>query len=154
MVGDCKCCVCWVKQAESTPIVSDNQFIVGGKFNRIEVGFVPVNAFTFFDRYQILVEQLSLSKPAFDFWSTIKSQKEGASSLFQPSFGEVKTNIHPINGGPSVLGIFYAAGKAKKSLFITKDQVPVPVPAPSAVISEQCDIVFPLSSTNKPSGWN
>lgn len=153
MVDDCNCCTCWVRQPENLPNVSDNQYIIGGKFKKVEVGYVPVNAFTFFDRYQIEVEQLSLSQAAFDFWRSVRSQKEGATSLFQPSFGEVKTNIFPINGGPPVLGLFYASGKAKRSIFIKRDDVPVPVPEPSATIQEQCDIVFQNASTTKPAGW-
>lgn len=153
MVGDCQCCVCWVKQTENLPKISDNQFVIGGKFKKVEMGFIPVNAFTFFDRYQIEIEQLSLSQAAFDFWRSIEQQKKGATSLFQPSFGEVKTNIFPVNGGPKVLGIFYASGKARKSVFIRRDQVPVPVPAPSTAIPEACNFVFSNASTTKPSGW-
>jgi len=152
-VGDCDCCICWVTETDVSPKVSDNQFVIGGKFKGVEVGYVPVNSFTFFDRYEVEVEQLSLSKEAFDFWRIIQQQKEGATSLFQPSFGEVKTNIFPVNGGPAVLGIFYASGKAKKSIFITREEVPVSVPPPSVAIPEACNQVFANASTTKPPGW-
>jgi len=153
-VGPCFCCTCWVTQPEKKPIVSDNQFVTGGKFNKVEVGFVPVNAFTFFDRYQIEVKQLSLSAEAFEFWRIIQSQKEGATSLFQPPFGQAMTNIHPTNGGPPILGIFYASSVAKKTKFILKSEVPVPVPNPSAIIPEACNTTFELASVNKPFDWN
>ncbi len=152
-VGPCFCCTCWVSQPEKKPIVSDNQFVTGGKFNRIEVGFVPVNAFTFFDKYMIEVKQLSLSKEAFEFWRIVQSQKEGASSLFQPPFGQAKTNIFPTNGGPEVLGIFYASAVARKIKFIKKSEVPVPVPNPSAIIPEACNTTFDLASVTKPFDW-
>lgn len=152
-VGDCQCCTCWVKQTESIPRVSDNQFVIGGKFRKVEMAYIPIDAFTFYDRYQVEIEQLSLSQAAFDFWRSIQQQKQGSASLFQPSFGEVKTNISPVNGGAPVLGIFYASGKARKSIFIRRDEVPVPVPAPSAVIQQACDLVFQNSTTKKPTGW-
>ncbi|HNP95642.1 MAG TPA: DUF4249 domain-containing protein [Cyclobacteriaceae bacterium] len=152
-VGNCNCCVCWVKQVEKKPVVSDNQFVIGGKFTGVEIAYVPVDEFTFFDRYRIEIEQLSLSKEAFDFWRSIASQKDGATSLFQPSFGEVKTNVFPVNGGPPVLGIFYASGKARKSVFITKAEVPINVPPPATTIPEACNQVFDLSTTIKPFGW-
>ncbi len=153
-VGNCACCSCWVLQVEDSPIVSDNQFVQGGKFNKVEMGFVPMNEFTFYDKYKVEIEQLSLSKAAFDFWRVIKSQKEGATSLFQPAFGQVKTNIFPTNGGPEVLGIFYAAAKARKTIFINRAAVPVPIPDPAVSINEACDQVFSLASTVKPFDWD
>lgn len=153
-VGNCECCVCWVRQVEDAPIVSDNQFVEGGKFKRVEVGYVPINAFTFLDKYKIEVEQLSLSQVAFDFWSVIKAQKEGATSLFQPAFGQAKTNIIAVNGGPEAYGIFYASAKAKKTIVINREDVPVKIPLQDLPIPEACDQVFDLASTIKPFDWD
>lgn len=153
-VADCLCCVCWVNEIESRPLVSDNQFVSGGKFRKVQVGFVEVNEFTFFDRYQVEVEQMSLSRAAFDFWRAVQAQQEGTSSLFQPPFGKAKTNIFPVNGGPEVQGIFYASSVNRKSRFITRDEVPVEIPDLSVVISESCNLVFDFASTTKPLDWN
>ncbi len=153
-VADCTCCVCWVNEIESRPLVSDNQFVSGGKFKKVQVGFVEVNEFTFFDKYQVGVEQMSLSRSAFDFWRAVQAQQEGTSSLFQPPFGKAKTNILPVNGGPEVQGIFYAAGVDRKTRFISRGEVPVEIPDLSVVISESCNLVFDFASTTKPLDWN
>ena len=152
-VADCQCCVCWVNEIEKRPLVSDNQFVAGGRFRKVQVGFVEVNEFTFFDKYQIQVEQMSLSRAAFDFWRAVQAQQEGTSSLFQPPFGQAKTNIFPVNGGPAVQGIFYAAAVNRKIRFITRAEVPVEIPDPS-VIPEACNLVFAFASTTKPLDWD
>lgn len=153
-VADCECCVCWVNEIESRPLVSDNQFVAGGKFKKVQVGFVEVNEFTFFDKYQVAVEQMSLSQAAFDFWRAVQAQQEGSSSLFQPPFGKAKTNVFPVNGGPEVQGIFYAAAVDRKTRFISRDEVPVEIPDISVVLSESCNLVFDFASTTKPLDWD
>ncbi|MEQ9591872.1 MAG: DUF4249 domain-containing protein [Cyclobacteriaceae bacterium] len=153
-VAPCECCICWVKQMETSPKVSDNQFVSDGKFNRVEVGFVPVTEWTFYTKYLVEVKQLSLSRDAFDYWRLVQAQSEGASSLFQPPFGQPKTNIHPTNGGNPVQGIFYASSITEKRMFISRDDVPVNIPVPSVNIPEDCNIAFDFSTSNQPAEWN
>ena len=153
-IAPCECCICWVKQLETSPKVSDNQFVSDGKFSRIEVGFVPVTEWTFYSKYLVEVQQLSLSREAFDYWRLVQAQSEGASSLFQPPFGQPRTNIQPTNGGKPVQGIFYASSIAEKRLFITRDDVPVSIPVPSVNIPEACNIAFDFSTSNQPAEWN
>ncbi|MEQ8304591.1 MAG: DUF4249 domain-containing protein [Cyclobacteriaceae bacterium] len=153
-VAPCECCICWVKQLETSPKVSDNQFVSDGKFSRVEVGFVPVTEWTFYSKYLVEIKQLSLSRDAFDYWRLVQAQSEGASSLFQPPFGQPKTNIIPTNGGKPVQGIFYASSIAEKSMFISRDEVPASIPLPSVNIPEDCNVAFDFSTSNKPAEWN
>src|SRR5258708_13442047 len=57
----------------------------------------------------------SLSKKSFEFFRLIRAQKEGASSLFQPPFGEIKGNVSPVNSTAPVVGLFWATSVDRKS---------------------------------------
>ena len=97
--GDCTCCTCWVTVNEKQPHVSDNQFVSNGKSKKIEVGYIPLEYFPFqAGKYRVEVQQMSLSKNAFNYWRIIQSQKEGAASLFQPPTGKIRTNIFETTG--------------------------------------------------------
>ncbi len=161
-VGECSCCFCWVSDFEDKPRLADNQIVTDGSFRKVEMGFVPFDAFRFhFGKYMVKVEQMSLSREAFDFWEVIKDQKEGINSLFQPAFGKVKTNIFSTNSDKEATGIFYASSVKRKILFITGADAPIPVPEfdiippeTNCVLWQPCDRIFPNSSTTPPPEWN
>lgn len=157
----CTCCKCWVTQYEDRPHVSNNQFVASGKNIGVEVGYVPVNYYTFQEKYRLEVKQMSLSNTAYNYWKLIQSQKEGASGLFQPPTGKARTNIFEINNTANALGIFYAAAVNTKQVYIKKEEnkvgdlVIIPIdcagragPAPSS-----CLELFPNSTTLKPADW-
>ena len=104
-VGDCNCCICYVNDAEDKPHLNNEVIGTNGTYKQIEVGFVRFDQWTFGHRkYMLKVEQMSLSRDAFEFWKIIKDQKEGANSLFQPAFGRTKSNIRSTNSEQEVMG--------------------------------------------------
>ena len=147
---DC-CEICWVTQLEDKPVVSDNQIVSEGKFNNVEVGLVPVNGWTFYEKYLVEVAQMSLSRTAFDYWRIVQFQKEGAGSLFQPPLGRPETNVFNINGTTEVQGIFYATSITRKQVFILPEEIPFTIPVPT-VIPDWC-LVFDLSTLEQPPNW-
>ncbi len=151
-VGECTCCTCWAAHYESMPQLSDSQLISSGKFKNIKVGEVPINNSTFHDRYGIEIEQMSLTRKAFEFFKLVRDQKAGASSLFQPPSGEIRGNIQSTNSDDIVVGIFWATSVRKKSTFIFRKDVPYPVP-PIDFIADACDTYFRNSSNIKPAFW-
>jgi Domain of unknown function (DUF4249) len=157
----CTCCDCWVPQFEKKPILMDNKS--ANKVARLQVGFVPINFYTFQYKVQINVTQLTISKMAFDYWKTIKDQKEGATSLFQPSYNKTESNLFAQNEGVKVLGIFYAASVAKKKQFIKREtnnaylltEIPqVDCFARKGPAGESCLFMFPGSTNQKPIDWD
>ncbi|MBK5277786.1 MAG: DUF4249 domain-containing protein [Bacteroidia bacterium] len=148
----CSCCSCWVTMLQGTPIVSDDQFISGNKFDHVNVAFIPVTRRTFYyQRFYLTVQQMSLSRAAFNFWRVIQSQKEGASSLFQPPSGKVRGNIFSKDGDEEVQGIFYASSVQEKSIFIEKSDVPYTV---QKIDTVRTSCMFVGISTNvRPSFW-
>lgn len=150
-VGDCTCCICWGYHYEELPNLSDGQFIRNGKIRNIKVGEVPVNSITFSDKYQVVIEQMSLSKNAFDFFKLIRDQKTGADDLFQPPAGEIIGNVRAVGSDEPVIGLFWATAIQEKSTFIRRSDVPYPIP-PMEMVTQSCTI-FPNSTNIKPESW-
>jgi Domain of unknown function (DUF4249) len=158
-VAECSCCECWVTRNESKPNVSDNQFVNTGKIRRIEVGYIPIEYYSFLRKYRVEVKQMSLSRGAYDYWRIIRSQKEGAASLFQPPTGKTRTNIFDKNGIEEVQGFFYASSVKTRQIYLSNADVPVNLRIPrwdcedKGIIPESCLYGFKFSSTQPPADW-
>jgi len=151
-VGECTCCTCWAKHYEAAPQLSDMQLISGDEFKNIKVGEVPITNNTFLEKYMVEVEQMSLSRNAFEFFKLIRAQKEGSSSLFQPPSGEIRGNIKPINNNDPVIGLFWATSLKKKTSFILPGDIPYPL-TPFDYNTNPCYNAFDNASTTKPDNW-
>ncbi|MBN8651943.1 MAG: DUF4249 domain-containing protein [Cytophagales bacterium] len=151
-VGECECCNCWVTIPEKIPQLSDTQLISGNEFRNIKVGEVEVNNATFYSKFKIEVEQMSLSRNAFNFFKLVREQKENASSIFQPPSGEIRGNIKAINSGDRVVGLFWATAVTRKIIYITPQDVPISL-TPIDVITFPCYDYFENSTNQKPEGW-
>jgi len=155
-VKPCECCTCWSNIYNDSPIVSDNQFVEEGRFHAVEAGYVPVNQWTFMYKVHAEVRQMSLSPRAFAFWKAIKSQKQAVTSLFQPVTGKVPTNFIQLSGTEAQIeGLFYATAITKKSVFITRNDVPLGsiIPEQNLPFEDSCLSLFPNSTTKKPDFW-
>ncbi|MEK6781483.1 MAG: DUF4249 domain-containing protein [Bacteroidota bacterium] len=150
--ADCTCCTCWVNDFEEAPQLSDVQFITANQFKNIKVGEVPINNATFHEKYLVEVEQMSLSRKAFEFFKIVRAQKEGASSIFQPLSGEIKGNIKSINTNESVVGIFWATSSLKKKLYIYPRDVPYLL-TPIDFLTLPCYQFYHNASSTKPINW-
>lgn len=150
-VGPCTCCTCWVNQYESEPHLSDNQLVSNNEFKNVKVGEVPINSTSFSYKYMVAVDQMSLSKQAFDFFKLIRIQKDGASSLFQPPSGEIKGNITAANSNASVVGLFWATSIKTKYIFILRSDVPYLLTPPDPDTGACTG--YKNSSTTQPKFW-
>lgn len=151
-VGECECCTCWAKHFETSPQLSDMQLISGSQFKNVKVGEVPITNATFHEKYMVEVEQMSLSRTAFEFFKLIRAQKEGSSSLFQPPSGEIRGNIKAMNNSDPVIGLFYATSLRKKTAFIQKSDVPYLL-TPIDYITYPCYDFYDNASNVKPENW-
>lgn len=153
----CECCTCWISFFNDNPIVSDNQLVEGGRFTGIKATYVPINQWTFMYKVHAEVKQMSLSRQAFVFWKAVQAQKEAASSLFQPVTGRIESNFIQISGQPGAIeGLFYATSVSSKSVFITRNDVPLQsiIPVQDLPYPESCVKLFPYSITEKPDYWD
>jgi hypothetical protein len=148
----CTCCTCWSRQYETLPQLSDQSQISEGNFNKVKVAEVPITTATFFEKYLITVEQMSLSDDAFQFFKIIRNQKLSQSDLFQAAPGEIVGNIKGVNNTDRVVGLFYATSIDLKRLVINRSEVPYNLP-PQDLVTDACTTYYPNSTTIKPVEW-
>ncbi len=150
--AECICCKCWITDYNA-PTVSDDQLISGSRFADVMIGIVPVTRRTFYDKYYIEAEQMSLTPAAFTYWKLVRAQTDGATSLFQPPLANIKSNLHCISNPEELLrGFFMAASVTRKSTFITKDDLPYR-PAFIDTLTSSCLTAARTATTIKPSFW-
>jgi hypothetical protein len=152
-VKECTCCDCWVSQYDQIPQVADQQLISGNEVKRRHVLFVPAGRRFFHKKYYVEVEQMSVSQRAFDFWESVKKQKETSSDLFQTPSGKTAGNVKSTGTTKTpVVGLFEVSAVKRKSLFIDPSAVPYPI-HPIDTVTEACTQLYRYSSTTKPSFW-
>jgi hypothetical protein len=154
-IADCTCCTCWINNYEQAPQLADNQLIQNGSFKRVKVGEVPLLREAFEDKYQVVVEQSALTRNAFNFFSLIRNQKINASNIFQPPSGELIGNFKSTNSNNRVVGIFWAGSTNIQSIFLSKNDLPYPIPPlPLDSKLDACYTLFPGATTQKPPLWD
>ncbi|NOT76007.1 MAG: DUF4249 domain-containing protein [Cyclobacteriaceae bacterium] len=151
-VDECTCCTCWITEYESTPHLSDGQFISGDSYKNVRIGDVQISTESFFEKYLVEAEQMSLSKNAFEFFSLVRKQKSEPSNIFQAPMGNIAGNISSSNSQIPYIGIFWATSIKTRSIYIERSAIPYNLPPPK-FIPESCLAYFKNSSTTKPPLW-
>lgn len=161
--GECTCCTCWVSDGDEKPRLNDETITTNGTFKKIEMAYIPFDALRFqYKKYMLKVEQMSLSREAYEFWKLIRDQKDAESNIFQPAIGKIRTNFVSTNSDKKLIGIFYASAIEEKILFITGANPRVPYPEfdipinQSCFFYDACDIVynyFYSASRTPPPEW-
>ncbi|MBE9512039.1 MAG: DUF4249 domain-containing protein, partial [Bacteroidetes bacterium] len=84
---DC-CAICWITERPGHIDVSDDEFLDGNQINKRPVTFVKIKdnggGRHFRGKYYIEVKQLSLTKEAYGYWSSIEEQISSSGSIFEP----------------------------------------------------------------------
>ncbi len=72
-------------------------------------------------RYSLLVNQLSISEEAFNFWDALRQQNIEKGNLYSQQPFQVRGNIKNMNNAEEpVLGYFTVAGISKKRIYINR----------------------------------
>lgn len=151
-IGPCTCCFCWVSEYSRSPEVIDVDFY-GGKVSRYKIAYIPATRKLFLNKYRIEVEQSSITKDVYDYWKLVKVQKEGGSSLFQPTSAKIKGNLRCINDPTAeIFGLFSVSSAKTKSIFIDKDNLPYKL-LPIDTVRDDCQFVVKNSSNVQPDFW-
>lgn len=148
----CICCSCWVSEYSRSPEVGDVDFY-GGKVSRYKIAYIPATKNLFLSKYYIQVQQSSISKEVYDYWKLVKIQKEGGSSLFQPTSAKIKGNLKCINDPTAeIFGLFSVSSIKTKSITISKSDIPYALPRIDS-LADDCRFLFKNSSNVKPGFW-
>lgn len=152
-IGECECCICWSYNFSSTALVSDPRFISNNEFKKIYIGTVGITSMSFYERYYVEVEQLSVSKEVYDFWKLVENQQSALGSLVQPNAVKVRGNVKCLsNPDEEVLGVFSVSAISKKSIFIEPEDIPYTL-AGIDTVDYDCRVAFKNSTTEKPIFW-
>ncbi len=150
-VNQCTCCQCWVEQFQSSPVLSNNQFVANENYQRLNIAYIPANPSYFFNKYYFEVQQLSVSQNTFEFWKLIQSQQSLGTNLFQPPIAKVVGNIVSSTAETQALGVFSACGILRRSIWLSRSDIPYTFPDP--VLIDDCTQLSSSSSNLQPSFW-
>lgn len=151
-VSTCTCCSCWVTEYSRSPDVGDVDFY-GGKVSRFKIAYIPATKDLFLSKYHVEVQQASISEDVYNYWKLVKVQKEGGSSLFQPTSAKIRGNLKCINDpAAEIFGLFSVSSVKSKSIFITKEDIPYKL-LPIDTVTEDCRFGPYNSSIIKPDFW-
>lgn len=143
----CVCCTCYATQRERGPVVTDLRVIGDTDIGRTFVQYVPINGYTFNDRYRVDVEQMEVSQPVYDFYFALAKQINNASNIFQPPFFELKGNVSSV-GPVKIQGVFSAAAVTTKHIYIFKSDIPYRVY--SDRVAADCRAIYAGATITKP----
>jgi hypothetical protein len=91
----------------------------------------------------------------YNFWKLAQAQQRGTNNLFQPNTIKVKGNMICVSDpDKELLGVFSVSAITKKSLFIMKEEVLLPIP-PLDTIPYNCieSLQGTGTTTKKPDFW-
>ena len=72
-------------------------------------------------RYSLLVNQLSISEEAFNFWDALRQQNIEKGNLYSQQPFQIRGNVKNVNNAEEpVLGYFTVAGISKKRIYINR----------------------------------
>lgn len=150
-VGECTCCDCWVTEKDGVPILYNENFTGMDVFNELEMGYVNITSFSFQFKYHLEVQQLSLTEDTYHYWNLVRSQKLGATDIFQPPVGELIGNVRSFDGSEPPMGIFWAAGISSKAIILERGDVPRSIPPPFEYKTD-CSLLE-YTTNRKPDFW-
>jgi hypothetical protein len=111
---------CWNTDSSKDIILANSLKLSDDVISHFAVTRILQNSPKIGIRYSILVNQYSLTKEAYDFWSILQKNTQQVGSLFDPQPSQLKSNIHNIKD-PSepVLGYVSVTSVEQQRLFIS-----------------------------------
>lgn len=152
---DC-CATCWLTDRPGYIDVLDDTFLDGNQLNKKPVTFVRIinsdGARLFRGKYHVEVKQLSLSREAYKYWSSIEEQISSAGSIFEPPPVSINGNIKNVNNTEDlVFGYFGASAISTNSVIIPASETPY-LPGDTLVFPDDCRRMS-NSTAIMPSFW-
>ncbi|MBE9512036.1 MAG: DUF4249 domain-containing protein [Bacteroidetes bacterium] len=145
------CAQCWVSEYNTDLIIVDDKYVIGNKIEKQKVISIPANSRYFSYKYYAIIEQLSLTKKAYDYYDLTSKQINYAGSFFEPPPAFIKGNIQNIlDPKDHVFGYFGASSITKTSIFIPRSAVPYYMGP--WIMPDDCRTIS-NSTTVRPSFW-
>lgn len=152
---DC-CATCWITERSGKLDVFDDTFLNGNQIKKRPVTFVRIingnGSRHYRGKYHVAVKQLSLSKEAYKYWSSIEEQINSSGSIFEPPPAAIIGNISKVGDSKEpVFGYFGASAISTGSVFIPASEAPHQ-PNDTIIWPDDCRALS-NSTAIKPSYW-
>jgi len=115
---------CW-KTTNSNTIITGTSVALGQDvISRAPILTIPRDDEKIKIRYSILVNQIPLTKDAYNYWLLIQKNSQELGTLFDPQPSQLTGNIHPLsNPNEPVIGFVTAATTTQKRLFVSNSEL-------------------------------
>ncbi len=107
---------CWLTQNSTDILVSSTSQLSQNVVNQFVLTSIPDNSIKLYTGYSILVQQLALTKDAYEYWQQLKLNTENLGTIFGPLPTQFSGNIHSASDPTEpVFGYFSASAVSEKT---------------------------------------
>ncbi len=146
-----ECCeLCYTSEVNASISISSDRFYNGNN-NSNNILFIEDDGVRFSEKYIIQIEQLSISKEAYEFYDLLNNQLSIKGDIFDPPPATIRGNIIGItNPDEDVVGYFRASDVKTIEYHIWSSDLPRVVPL--TIIPDDCREVR-NGTTTQPENW-
>lgn len=115
---------CWITSKVNKFVLSSTKYFASNSVYTFPLNFVSNRTKALSIRYSLLVQQLTLSKSAFNFYDEIDQQNDAQGIMWSKQPVQILGNIHNIDDPDEpVLGYFIVAGNDEKRIFLNRPEI-------------------------------
>ena len=116
--------VCWMNRQSTDLLLGTDITLNQDVISMQPLLTIPNKDSRLFYRYSILVDQYALTREAYHYWETIRSNSQKLGTLFDPQPSQLAGNIRSLKDpAEPVVGFASAASQQQKRIFIDFSQV-------------------------------
>ena len=110
--------ICWITVPVKNVFTISTKSLSQNKYSQYPLQFIDGETSRLGIRYSILVRQLALSEPAYNYWEKMRINSNEQGGLYETQPLAIKGNmLNESNPEKDVLGYFYAASESSKRYF-------------------------------------
>jgi Domain of unknown function (DUF4249) len=152
------CCEpCWnITQCLGCVKVASDNLVNGRTLAKQNIGQIPFDDIT---PYYLLVEQMSLSRDAYNYWSSVDAQANNSGGIFDTAPATIRGNIKNLtDAAKPMLGFFQVSAVSQKVAYIQRNGVgvqPFSIVMPNYPFHTDCAacVESPYRTARRPIEW-
>lgn len=118
-----KCCTdCWnTTSCLGCVVLASDNLVNGNILKKQFVGQIPFDNVT---GYYMLIEQMSLSRKAYNFWRNVDQQANNSGGIFDTAPTAIRGNLKNVNDNSDIiLGYFQVSAVEQKAVYIQRNNL-------------------------------
>lgn len=116
---------CWTSETSSTIELSTSKKLNQDIISNYRLASIPYTAEKIAIKYSTLVKQYALTRPAYEYWETLKKNTENIGTLFDPLPSQLNSNIRCLTSpGEPVIGYLSISSVQQKRMFVDRKELP------------------------------